>query len=136
MNIQDFLIEATKSIARDKLDKTQFTKSFIGTVTQIFDNGECFITINGVESKCFIPLNMKHLIAVTDIVVVQDLYNDKTRRIVHGVVKGSGNSGENGGNVGNTIIHIYNIDTNTVVSSVMQVWNEDTNSVVSETFGF
>ena len=133
MNIQDFLIEATKRIASEKIDKTQFTKSFIGKVNEIFEDGSCLIEIDGVDSKCFIPVNMRHLVAVTDVVVVQDLFNDRTQRIVHGVVKGSGN----GGGVGEcTNIHIYNIDTNTVVSSVLQVWNDDTQKVVSTTFGF
>jgi len=132
MDIQDFLIEATKRIASEKINKTQFTKSFIGTVSQIFEDGNCLIEISGVDLKCFIPLNMRHLVTVKDIVVVQDLFNDRTQRIVHGVVKGSGNGGD--GN--NTNIHIYNIDTNTVVSSVMQVWNEDTKKEVSTTFGF
>lgn len=124
MNIQDFLIEATKSIAREKIDKTQFTKSYIGTVLRILEDGECFVEINGVEQKCFIPLNMKHFVSSSDVVVVQDLFNDKTRRIVHGVVRGNSN------------IHIYNIITDTVVSSVLQIWNEDTGVASSTTFSF
>ena len=132
MNIQDFIIEATKSISHEVLKRNKFTISQIGRVININSKSRVTIVeINGLEVKCILPINMARYVTHGDIVVVQDLHNNGAYMVIHGVIKGSGN---NTGGGGNTIIHIYDTVSNTVVSSVMQVWNVATNSVVSATF--
>lgn len=135
MEIQDFLIEATKSIAREKLDKTQFTKSYVGLVVDMLLDGECVVKVNEDRLKSFIPLNMRRFVAKGDYVVVQDLFNDRVNRIVHGVIKGSYNGGNGDGGGSSTNIHIYNINTGEIVSSVFQVYNVATSQVVSKKLG-
>lgn len=129
MNIQDFIIEATKSISNDVLKRNNFTISHIGKVESI--NSETrvsIVSIEGARVKCTLPINMVRYVTVGDIVVVQDLHNNKSYMVIHGVIKGSK------GNVGNTVIHVYDTVTDTVISSVMQVWDSSTNSIVSTTF--
>lgn len=135
MNIQDFLIEATKSIAKEKLDKTQFTKSYVGLVVNMLPDGECIVKVNEDSLKSFIPLNMRRFVSKGHYVVVQDLFNDRVNRIVHGVINGRYNGGDGGDGEISTNIHIYNVDTGEVVSSVFQVYNVANGQVVSERLG-
>lgn len=125
MEINDFIIEATKSISADVLKRNNFTKSYIGKVVSINGN-KAVVTINLSDNKCILPVNMKRFINEGDTVVVQDLQNNKAYMVIHGVIKK--------GEMSNTIIHIFDTINNVVVSSVLEVWDELKNEVVSTTF--
>lgn len=129
MNIQDFIVEATKRISAEHFKRANFTKSHVGRVESIDDTGGAVALINNASIKCILPVNMLRYVAVGDIVVVQDLHNNRSYMVIHGVIKGSGK-----GIGGNIIVHIYDIENNNVVSSAMQVWDESKNSIVSTTF--
>lgn len=125
IDIQEFLLEATRTIAKEKIDRTQFTKSYTCKVVSIEQDYTCTVSLShGFDVKAIIPLSMRQFVNKGDIVVVQDLYSNGVERLIHGVV--------NFYETENKGIHVYNPVTNEVVSSVFQVYNIMTKQVVSD----
>ena len=80
-NLQNSLIESIQILVDEAIKNTAYTSSFIGRVTNI-SGLEATVEIYGVEQTCKLMEHLQNSVSIGDIVVVQDLYNDKTKKFV------------------------------------------------------
>ena len=80
-SVQNSLIEAIDIIVKQAIENTPYTTSHIGKVTSI-DGYDCKVEIYGQETVCKLLEHLKNVIRVGDIVIVQDLYNNKVDKFV------------------------------------------------------
>jgi hypothetical protein len=121
-DIQNSIIESIKIIAGERLKNINFTKSFTGMVKDIdLNNLICTVEVNGNNTECIIPHNLANYIWVDDIIIVQDISNNKRQKIVQGVISSKNRD----------MFHIYDPDTDTIISSIEQLWDEDLQMVVN-----
>lgn len=113
-DIQQSLIESIQTLAGERLKNVNFTKSFTGIVKEV--NGlQAIIEINGSNSECIIPQNLASYIWKDDIVIVQDISNTKSQKIVQGVISSTNKD----------MFHIYDTVEDKIVSSIEQLWDEE-----------
>lgn len=126
-DIQNSIIESIQILAGETLKNVSFTKSYTGIVKSIdFENRTCMVEIYESESEAIVPHNLASFIDVDDIVIVQDIGNNKFTKVVQGVI--SSVNAEKG------MFHIYDSVTDTIVSSVLQLWDEETQQAINVTF--
>ncbi|MEX3625173.1 hypothetical protein [Viridibacillus arvi] len=87
-SIQDSLLEAIDIMVSDSVKKTKYTSSTIGKVKSI-TLPDCIVSLPDNEITCVIPEHLHDWIQKDDIVIVQDLYNDNTKKAVVGKVGSS-----------------------------------------------
>jgi tRNA 2-selenouridine synthase SelU len=116
---EEGIIESIRTIAGERLRNVNFTKSFTGIVKDI-QGLKAIVEINGSDSECIIPHNLRSYIEQDDIVIVQDVFNNMVKRIIQGTISSTRKN----------MFHIYDPTTDTIVSSVLQLWDEETNQVV------
>jgi hypothetical protein len=117
LDIQGNIIETIKIIAGEKLKNVNFTKSYTGIIRSISeDRKRAMVDIFGSELECVIPHNLAWLVDIEDIIIVQDIANNKVKRIVQGVIN----------SLNKVMFHIYDPIEDRIVSSVLQLWDEET----------
>ncbi|KEK23933.1 hypothetical protein [Bacillus gaemokensis] len=113
-DVQQSLIESIQILAGERLKNINFTKSFTGIVIEV--NGlQAIVEINGSNSDCIIPQNLSSYIGKNDIVIVQDISNTKSQKIVQGVISSTNRD----------MFHIYDTVEDRIVSSIEQLWDEE-----------
>ncbi|MFJ8247276.1 hypothetical protein [Peribacillus asahii] len=84
-NLQDSLLEAIDIMISDSIKKTKYTSSSIGKVKRV-SLPDCVVTLPDNEITCLLPEHLHDWIQKDDLVIVQDLYNDNTKKAVVGKV--------------------------------------------------
>lgn len=80
-DIHDSLVEAIRIIMDEMIKNTPYTSSQIGLVKEV--NGfDCIVEIFGSDTECKLAEHLHTQIKVGDIVVVQDLYNNKVKKFI------------------------------------------------------
>ena len=87
-SLQDSLLEAINIMVTDSIKRTKYTSSSIGKVKQV-KLPDCVVTLANNEVTCVLPEHLHDWIQKDDIVIVQDLYNDNTKKAVVGKVGSS-----------------------------------------------
>lgn len=80
-DVQKSLIEAIGIIVDETIKNTQYTSSQIGLVKSI-KGFDCVVEILGSDIECKLAEHLQSFIKVGDIVVVQDLYNDRVKKFI------------------------------------------------------
>lgn len=83
--VQDSLLEAINIIVSDSIKKTKYTSSSIGKVKSVA-LPDCVVSLVNNDITCVLPEHLHDWIQKGDIVIVQDLYNDNTKKAVVGKV--------------------------------------------------
>lgn len=123
--LQDSLLESIKLIAGEKLKNVNFTKSYTGIVRTVdYDNHKCMVEIFGHAYECVLPHNLSNYVDLEDIVIIQDIFNNKFRRIIHGVIS----------SLRKDMFHIYDPIEDRIVSSILQLWDEETQQPINVQF--
>jgi hypothetical protein len=124
-DIQNSIIEAIQIIAKERLKNVNFTKSYTGIVKTIdFENNKAMVEIFADNYECIVPHNLSSFIDKDDIVIVQDINNNKFKMVIQGVISSTNKD----------MFHIYDPVTDEIISSVLQLWDEDTKEVINVTF--
>lgn len=113
-DIQNGLIETIQRIAGERLKNLNFTKSYTGIVKEKYGQ-RCVVEIFDSQYECIIPHNLANFININDIVIVQDIVNNRIKRIIQGVIS----------SLNKDIFHIYDPIENKIVSSLLQLWDEE-----------
>lgn len=87
-SIQDSLLEAIDIMVSDSIKKAKYTSSTIGKVKSV-KLPDCVVTLADNEVTCVLPEHLHNWIQKDDIVIVQDLYNDNSKKTVVGKVGSS-----------------------------------------------
>jgi len=83
--VQDSLLEAINIIVSDSIKKTKYTSSSIGKVKSVA-LPDCVVSLVNNDVTCVLPEHLHDWIQKGDIVIIQDLYNDNTKKAVVGKV--------------------------------------------------
>jgi hypothetical protein len=127
LEMQDSLIQSIQIIAGERLNNVSFTKSYTGIVQGIdFENNKCQVSFYGDSHECIIPVNLSSFVDVSDIVIVQDIDGKGITRIVQGVISSV--------NEDKGMFHIYDPETDTIISSVLQLWDEELQMAINVVF--
>jgi len=81
--VQDSLLQAIDIMVSDSLKKATFTSSSVGKVTSV-TLPNCTVALTNNEITCILPEHLHDWVQKDDIVIVQDLYNDNTKKVVVG----------------------------------------------------
>lgn len=119
---QDNLIDTIQIIAGEKLKNISFTKSFSGVVKEI--NGK-LCTIEAYEQlyECIIPESIINHVTIGEVAIVQDIFNNNSKRIIQGVITGK--------TIDGIEFHVYDPVENKIVSSVLQLYDESLGNDIS-----
>ena len=90
-NYQESLVNAISIIVDEMINGTEYTKSYIGVVESI-KGLESVVRISQASHKCLVMEHLSSQIAVGDIVVVQDLFNDGNNKYIQNIIS-KGNLG-------------------------------------------
>jgi hypothetical protein len=118
-DIQESILEAISILVKENINHTPYTSSNIGKVKSVkaFD---CVVEIHGNDVECVLMEHLHDWIQVDDIVIVQDLYNDNTKKAVMGKV----------GTSRPTSFTIYDEDKGKSVSGVEELIDDETGEFV------
>jgi hypothetical protein len=87
-SLQDSLLEAIDIMVSDSIKKAKYTSSSIGKV-KLVKLPDCIVKLADNEITCILPEHLHDWVQKDDIVIVQDLYNDNTKKAVVGKVGSS-----------------------------------------------
>lgn len=73
-----------KEVAKAEIERNKSTSSKIGYVTDDPKGFSCKVSINGLEIECQLPEHLHSWIQKNDVVIIQDLYGDGSKKIVTG----------------------------------------------------
>lgn len=85
MTLQDSLLKAIDIMVSDGIKKANYTSSTIGKVKAV-SLPDCTVSISNNDITCIIPDHLHDWIVLDDIVIVQDLYGDNTKKAIIGKV--------------------------------------------------
>lgn len=80
-DLQDKLIESIELVVNGLINKMDYTSSSIGRVINT-SGYDCLVEISGGEYNCKLPKHLHSVVSKDDIVVVQDLHNNNSKRFV------------------------------------------------------
>lgn len=83
-DIQQGIIKAMQDVAKAEIGKSQSTSSKIGIVVKEPRGFNCTVSINGQDIDCQLPEHLHSWIQKNDIVIIQDLYGDGSKKVVTG----------------------------------------------------
>lgn len=83
-DIQKGIIGAMQEVAKAEINKISATSSKIGYVVDDPSGFECTVSISGQEISCQLPEHLHSWIQKNDIVIIQDLYGDGSKKVVSG----------------------------------------------------
>lgn len=87
-SIQKSILETIDILVADSIKKASYTSSAIGKVKLVM-LPECIVVLPDNEITCILPEHLHDWIQKDDIVIVQDLYNDNSKKAVVGKVGSS-----------------------------------------------
>lgn len=82
--MQRNIIGAMQELIKVELGKQQSTSSKIGFVVKDPKGFQCTVSINGQEIDCQLPEHLHSWIQKDDVVIIQDLYGDGSKKVVTG----------------------------------------------------
>lgn len=86
--IQNKILEAVDIIVKENINNAKYTSSNVGIVKSV--NGfDCIVEIQDNEYSCILMEHLHDWIQEDDIVIVQDLYNNNSKRTVIGKIGSS-----------------------------------------------
>lgn len=118
-NLQDSLLDAIDILVKERVNSTNYTSSNIGKVLSV-KGFECTVDIQDNELQCVLMEHLHDWVHEDDIVIVQDLYNDRKKKAVIGKV----------GTSRPTSFTIYDENKGKAVSGVEQLHDESTGTEV------
>jgi hypothetical protein len=121
--LQSGLIKTIQLIAQERIKNVNFTKSYTGIVISM-DGNKAMVEIFGNAYECIIPNNLSNYIEKDDIVVIQDISNNKVKRVVQGVIS----------SLNKFMFHIYDPVEDKIVSSVLQLWDDELQKPIDVVF--
>lgn len=83
-DIQRSLVEAVEIVVDSKLDKVSTTSSQFGIIVEDPNGFDCKVKIGSDIFSCQLPEHLHTWIQKNDIVIVQDLYGNGSKKIVTG----------------------------------------------------
>lgn len=86
--LQDSLLKTIDIMVSDGIKKANYTSSVIGKVTSI-NLPDCVVSLTNNDITCVLPEHLHNWIQKDDVVIVQDLYGDNTKKAVVGKVGSS-----------------------------------------------
>ncbi|MDY7043701.1 hypothetical protein RVS70_05730 [Virgibacillus sp. M23] len=118
-SLQDSILKSIDILVKENIKNTKYTASNVGLVKSIagFD---CTVEIQGVELSCILFEHLHDWIQVDDIVIVQDLYNDSSKKTIVGKI----------GTSRPTSFTIFDTEKGRSISGVEQVYDTSNNEVV------
>lgn len=80
-DLQKSLIDTIQILVDEMVKQTNYTSSQIGLVKEI--NGfDCIVEIHGSDTECKLAEHLQSFINVNDVVIVQDLYNNRVKKFI------------------------------------------------------
>ena len=83
-DLQRDIVNAIKIVVNGELSKNTHTSSLIGIIKDEPIGFDCVVTINGQDMDCQLPEHLHTWIQKNDIVIVQDLYGNGSKKVVTG----------------------------------------------------
>src|SRR5699024_542639 len=110
-----------ETLVESSMSKVNFTKSFTGQAKDVIrgEDNKCIVSAFENIYNCILPVSLVPYVAVGDLVIVQEI--SKGVRIIQGSIS----------NVLGGQIHVYDPQTDTIISSVLDVYDEDNGRIVS-----
>lgn len=118
-DLQESLVEAINILVKESLNQTKYTASNVGIVKSA-KGFDCVVEIQGDELTCVLMEHLHDWVHTDDIVIVQDLYNDNTKKAVIGKV----------GTSRNTSFTTFDTVKQKSISGVEQLYDESTGKEV------
>ncbi len=118
-SIQDSLIDAIDILVKERVNSTKYTASNLGLVRSV-KGFDCSVEVQGNVLSCVLMEHLHDWVQVDDIVIVQDLYNDNTKKAVIGKV----------GTSRPTSFTVYDDAKGKAVSGVEELYDESTGESV------
>ncbi|HDR8454042.1 TPA: hypothetical protein QC364_000841 [Bacillus cereus] len=87
-SIQDSLLDAIDIMVSERIKKMNYTSSSIGKVISV-SLPNCVVKLADNEISCTLPEHLHDWVQKDDVVIIQDLYNDNTKKAVIGKVGSS-----------------------------------------------
>lgn len=113
-DLQDSILRAVNILVRQGISQMNYTSSNIGIVRSV-QGFECVVEIQGSELSCVLMEHLQDWIQNDDIVIVQDLYNDNSKKAVIGKI----------GTSRPTSFTIFDTEKGKSVSGVEQLFDEE-----------
>lgn len=118
-NVQDSILQAINILVKENINQAKYTSSDMGIVKSV-KGFECVVEVQGNDLTCVLMEHLHDWIQVDDIVIIQDLYNNNTKKAVIGKV----------GTSRPTSFTVEDTETNKGVSGVEQLYDESTGKEV------
>lgn len=83
-DMQKNIISAIQEITRAEIGKKSTTSSKIGYVVDDPSGFDCKVSIGGQVVSCQLPEHLHSWVQKDDVVIIQDLYGDGSRKVVTG----------------------------------------------------
>lgn len=115
-----------QEVAKSEIGKSKSTSSKVGFVTEDPKGFSCKVSVNGLELDCQLPEHLHSWIQKDDVVIIQDLYGDGSRKVVTGKT-GSRNADPS------LVFHDEEIGRN--ISGVDIVYDENDKGKIEDAFG-
>lgn len=112
-DLQDSLLRTVNILVKQGISQTKYTSSNIGIVKSA-KGFDCVVDIQGNELSCVLMEHLQDWIQADDIVIVQDLYNDSSKKAVIGKI----------GTSRSTSFTIFDTEKGKSVSGVEQLYDE------------
>lgn len=119
-NIQASILKAIDIVVSKNIKETKYTASNVGLVRTV-SGFDCTVEVQGSELSCVLMEHLHDWIQEDDIVIIQDLYNDNTKKAVIGKI----------GTSRPTSFTIYDDQKGKSVSGVEQLYDTTTNEEVN-----
>ena len=114
-DVQNSILNAIDIMVKQGVSNIKLTSSTVGLVKKV-SGFECVVEIANSEYKCVLMEHLHDWIDVDDIVIIQDLYNDNTKKAVIGKI----------GTTRTTSFTIYDTQKQKSISGVDALFDEET----------
>ena len=122
---QKNILDAITVVVKAEMGKQSTTNSLVGFVVANPVGFDCTVDVGAIEYYCQLPEHLHSWIQKDDIVVIQDLYGDGSKKVV---------AGKTGSRNASPSLVFYDDETNMNISGVDVVFDEEGN-VGMDTFG-
>ena len=122
---QKNILDAITVVVKAEMGKQSTTNSLVGFVVANPVGFDCTVDVGGREYYCQLPEHLHSWIQKDDIVVIQDLYGDGSKKVV---------TGKTGSRNASPSLVFYDDETNMNISGVDVVFDDEGN-VGMDTFG-
>lgn len=115
-----------QEVAKSEVDKSKSTSSKIGYVVKDPKGFSCKVSVNGLEIECQLPEHLHSWIQKDDVVIIQDLYGDGSKKIV---------TGKTGSRNTDPSLVFYDEETERNISGVDIVYDESGMNKIDGAYG-